>query len=95
MPEVLTADEVKALREMVGLGMMDCKRILLLARTEEFGGDVPLAFAYVDSNSNAVHVKGDRHAFMLSRARARVESIRERFPALDAAYPALPPAPSP
>ena len=72
------AQACRALRDAsgLGLGMMGCKRALLLSLEPGFGGDVLLAALYVDAGGLAVNVRGDRHAWNLSNARSRVERFR-------------------
>jgi hypothetical protein len=84
---MVTATNAKLLRELTGMGLMDCKSALEIAGTEEFAGDVVLGVAYVASSGLAVHVKGDRHAWVLSRARDQAIRLREGSAELDQAFP--------
>jgi hypothetical protein len=60
-----------ALRDLTGMGLMDCSKALRLSEDPEFGGDVVLAVCYVNAAGFAVNVRGDRHAYNLSMARSR------------------------
>jgi len=85
--ELYNAGNVRLVRDLSGIGMMDAKRAILLAGTEEFRGDVLLAVAYVGASGCAVMVHGDRHKWNMARARSTVEGLRERLPELVAAFP--------
>jgi len=88
MPGALyNAGNVRLVRDLVGIGMMDAKRVILLADTEEFRGDVLLAVAYVGASGCAVMVHGDRHQWNMARARSTVDGLRERLPDLVDAFP--------
>lgn len=95
MSGLVTAERCKRLREATGLGLMACRKALMLAEGPEFDGDVVLAVAYLEAASYAVHVKGDRNAWNLSCARERAPGLREGLPELDAAFPAPRSAPAP
>lgn len=92
---LLTADNVRLVRDLTGHGIMDARRVIELAGTDEFGGDVVLAVAYVDASQLAIMVHGDRHAWNMAAALKRVDGLRERCPGLDAAFPRPGTAPRP
>jgi len=92
---LMTGDNVRLVRDLTGHGIMDAKRVIELAGTEEFGGDVVLAVAYVNASQYAIMVHGDRHAWNMAKALERVDGLRERCPELDAAFPRTGAAPSP
>jgi hypothetical protein len=83
----ITAERVRLLRDHTGRGMGECRRAMEMASRTEFGGDVVLAIAYIEVNSRAIAVKGDRHAYMLRCAGPEAERLRGLYPALDAAFP--------
>jgi len=89
------ADRCRLIREHAGIGLMEAKRALILAEESDFAGDVILAVAYLDAAGFAVHVKGDRHAWNLDRARERTAGLRERHPELDEAFPLPSASPAP
>lgn len=80
-----TAEEARRLRDLTGFGLADCMRAFLAA--SDFEGDVVVALAAIDANGLAIHVKGDRAAWVRSRAPGIAKRWRAASPALDEAFP--------
>ncbi len=84
----LSANEKhRLIAKTYGLSFMQRQDALDLAETEEFGGDVVLAIAYLGDRGRAsqMFASGQRHAIEAARERAAV--IRAKFPDLDTAFP--------
>jgi hypothetical protein len=92
-----TVEETRLLRELTGFGLADCRSALLAA--DDFEGDVIVALAAIEADGLAIHIKGDRAAWIRSRAPEIADRWRAKSPALDESFPKpagrLGPAPSP
>jgi hypothetical protein len=98
-----TAQDVKDLREMLGFGMIDCKRAFELAFGENsdlkevLRGDVIWAAGIVDASGLSINVKGGpdaRRNWNVEVGAKRARMYRERYPALNDRFPVPAEAPS-
>lgn len=92
MMAAYTADDVRKLRDLTGMGMEQCKRAFEMAAdpTKEFDGDVIWAACTVDAAGLAIHVKGGpgaREQWNVRHGAAKAEALRERDPSVDVNYP--------
>ena len=68
---IITADKVKALRDMSGVSMAHAKRALV-----DSDGDLFLAYGFTRMYGLSVHIKGDRKAWERDGAERWKESLR-------------------
>lgn len=81
------AADVRLVRDLTGMGIMDAKRAVNLAAADDFAGDVVLAVGYVYASGLAVMVPRGRHAWNLAKGAEVAERLRREHPELDAAFP--------
>jgi hypothetical protein len=84
---LLTAENVRLVRDLTGMGMMDAKKAVELAGGDDFAGDVVLAIGYVHASGLAINVGNDRHGWNLMKGAEYAERFRREIPELDAAFP--------
>lgn len=87
-----TAEQVRTLRDLTGFGILDCKHAFETAAA--FDGDVVAALAAVHRKGIAVHVKGDRAAWVAAGAAGQAARWRGSMPGLADAFPLPPDVPT-
>lgn len=85
MTTTFTAEQVRTLRDLTGFGILDCKHAFETA--DAFEGDVVAALAAVHRKGIAVHVKGDRAAWVAAGAAGQAARWRGSMPGLAEAFP--------
>jgi hypothetical protein len=84
-----SADDIRKLRDNLGIGMDQCKRAFDMAHDPSSGidGDVIWAACSIEAGKLAISVKGDRAAWNVSRGSTMAESMRERWSYLNEVFP--------
>jgi hypothetical protein len=84
-----SADDVRLLRETLGLSLIATKRAFDLAGDPTSGtdGDVIWAACAVEAKGLAINVRGDRNAWNISHGSKMAEAMRRRWPNLNDAFP--------
>jgi hypothetical protein len=98
-----TAQDIKDLRETLGLGLMDCTRAFELAFGDNsdakdiLQGDVVWAAGIVYASGLAINVQGSpdaRRDWNIEVGAKRAQMYRELYPTLNDRFPAPAPAPA-